>query len=85
MLRPSHHVTVTTGRRGRYALHERLPARRAQGRGHHAANQCQQDYNDHLSIAYDSNALQVMINALGSDNPDFQPACTSVGPLIGNV
>jgi triacylglycerol esterase/lipase EstA (alpha/beta hydrolase family) len=48
-------------------------------------NQCQQDHSDHLSIAYDSNALQDTINALESDNPDFQPACSSVGPLIGNV
>jgi len=48
-------------------------------------NQCQQDHSDHLSIAYDSKALQDVINALGSDNPGFQPACASAGPLIGNV
>lgn len=48
-------------------------------------NQCPQDHSDHLSIAYDSNALQDMINGLGSGDPDFQPACASVGPLIGNV
>jgi triacylglycerol esterase/lipase EstA (alpha/beta hydrolase family) len=48
-------------------------------------NQCPQDHSDHLSIPYDSNALQDMINALGSDYPDFQPSCASVGPLIGNV
>jgi hypothetical protein len=34
---------------------------------------------------YNSNALQDMINAPGSDNPDFQPSCAAVGPLIGNV
>jgi triacylglycerol esterase/lipase EstA (alpha/beta hydrolase family) len=48
-------------------------------------NQCPQDASDHLSIAYDSNALQDMVNALGADNPAFQPACASVGPIIGNV
>jgi triacylglycerol esterase/lipase EstA (alpha/beta hydrolase family) len=48
-------------------------------------NQCAQDRSDHLSIPYDSNALQDMVNALGSDNRDFQPSCASVGPLTGNV
>jgi triacylglycerol esterase/lipase EstA (alpha/beta hydrolase family) len=48
-------------------------------------NQCPQDASDHLSIPYDSNALQDMINALGTDDPGFQPSCAAVGPLIGNV
>jgi triacylglycerol esterase/lipase EstA (alpha/beta hydrolase family) len=48
-------------------------------------DQCPQDASDHLSIPYDSNALQDMINALGPDNPDFQPACASVGAIFGNV
>jgi triacylglycerol esterase/lipase EstA (alpha/beta hydrolase family) len=48
-------------------------------------NQCPQDSSDHLSIVYDSNALQDMINALGPDEPDFQPACAAVGPVWGNV
>jgi triacylglycerol esterase/lipase EstA (alpha/beta hydrolase family) len=48
-------------------------------------NQCSQDSSDHLSIAYDSNALQDMINALGPDAPGFQPACAAVGPIFGNV
>ncbi|HEY7145931.1 MAG TPA: alpha/beta fold hydrolase [Streptosporangiaceae bacterium] len=47
--------------------------------------QCAQDASDHISIPYDSNALQDMINALGPDNPGFQPACAAVGPLTGNV
>jgi triacylglycerol esterase/lipase EstA (alpha/beta hydrolase family) len=47
--------------------------------------QCAQDRSDHISIPYDSNALQDMINALGPDNPAFQPSCASVGPIIGNV
>lgn len=48
-------------------------------------SQCPQDRSDHLSIPYDSNALQDVINALGPDNPAFQPTCAPVGPLIGNV
>jgi triacylglycerol esterase/lipase EstA (alpha/beta hydrolase family) len=34
-------------------------------------NQCAQDASDHLSIPYDSNALQDVINALGPDSPNF--------------
>lgn len=48
-------------------------------------NQCSQDASDHISIAYDSNALQDMINALGPDDSGFQPSCAAVGPIIGNV
>ena len=48
-------------------------------------SQCLQDRSDHLSIPYDSNALQDVISALGSDNPGFLPSCAAVGPLIGNV
>jgi hypothetical protein len=48
-------------------------------------DQCRQDASDHLSIVYDSNALQDMLNALGTDNPKFRPSCATVGPLIGNV
>jgi triacylglycerol esterase/lipase EstA (alpha/beta hydrolase family) len=48
-------------------------------------NQCSQDASDHLSIAYDSNALQDVVNALGPDAAGFQPACAAVGPLLGNV
>jgi triacylglycerol esterase/lipase EstA (alpha/beta hydrolase family) len=48
-------------------------------------SQCPQDHSDHLSIPYDSNALQDVINALGPDNPAFQPGCATVGPLVGNV
>ena len=47
--------------------------------------QCSQDASDHLSIGYDSNALQDMVNALGADDPGFQPICAPVGPLLGNV
>jgi triacylglycerol esterase/lipase EstA (alpha/beta hydrolase family) len=47
--------------------------------------QCPQDASDHISIPYDSNALQDMINALGPDTPSFQPSCSAVGPIIGNV
>jgi triacylglycerol esterase/lipase EstA (alpha/beta hydrolase family) len=48
-------------------------------------NQCSQDASDHISIPYDSNALQDMINALGPDKAGFQPACAAVGAIIGNV
>jgi triacylglycerol esterase/lipase EstA (alpha/beta hydrolase family) len=48
-------------------------------------SQCPQDASDHLSIGYDSNALQDVVNALGPDDPGFQPACAAVGPLLGNV
>ncbi len=48
-------------------------------------NQCPQDASDHISIPYDSNALQDMINALGPDSAGFQPSCAAVGPIIGNV
>lgn len=48
-------------------------------------NQCPQDGSDHISIPYDSNALQDMINALGPDSSAFQPSCSTVGPIIGNV
>ena len=48
-------------------------------------SQCWQDASDHLSIAYDSNALQDVINALGPDTAGFQPTCAAVGPLLGNV
>ncbi len=47
--------------------------------------QCPQDASDHISIVYDSNALQDMVNALGADTAGFQPACAAVGPIIGNV
>jgi triacylglycerol esterase/lipase EstA (alpha/beta hydrolase family) len=47
--------------------------------------QCSHDASDHVSIPYDSNALQDMINALGRDNPRFQPRCAAVGPILGNV
>jgi hypothetical protein len=48
-------------------------------------NQCGQDASDHLSIAYDSNALQDMVNALGPDAPGFRPSCAAVGPIFGNI
>ena len=47
--------------------------------------QCPRDASDHVSIPYDSNALQDMVNALGPDNPRFQPTCAAVGPIFGNV
>lgn len=37
------------------------------------------------SMGYDFNAEQELITTAGSDNPDFQPACASVGPPIGTA
>ena len=48
-------------------------------------NQCSQDASDHISIAYDSNALADVVNDLGPDNPNFVPTCEAVGPIFGNV
>lgn len=48
-------------------------------------SQCPQDASDHISLPYDSNALQDVINALGPDDPSFQPTCAAVGPILGNV
>ncbi|HET9899094.1 MAG TPA: alpha/beta fold hydrolase [Streptosporangiaceae bacterium] len=48
-------------------------------------NQCSQDSSDHISIPYDSNALQDVLNVLGADDQGFQPQCASVGPIFGNV
>jgi triacylglycerol esterase/lipase EstA (alpha/beta hydrolase family) len=48
-------------------------------------NQCPQDASDHISIPYDSNALQDMVNALGPDQAGFRPACAAVGAITGNV
>jgi triacylglycerol esterase/lipase EstA (alpha/beta hydrolase family) len=47
-------------------------------------NQCPLDQSDHLSIPYDSNAAQDVLNSLGADDPNFQPVCAVVGPLIGD-
>jgi triacylglycerol esterase/lipase EstA (alpha/beta hydrolase family) len=48
-------------------------------------HQCPQDASDHISIPYDSNALQDMVNALGPDQAGFQPSCAAVGAIFGNV
>jgi hypothetical protein len=37
------------------------------------------------ALASPATPLQDVINTLGPDNPDFQPSCAAVGPLIGNV
>jgi hypothetical protein len=48
-------------------------------------NQCSQDASDHISIPYDTNALQDVVNALGADSPSFKPQCAAVGAIIGNA
>ncbi len=47
-------------------------------------DQCIVDQSDHISIPYDSNAIQDVLNALGPDDPNFQPVCAPVGPLNGD-
>ncbi|MGH9171683.1 MAG: esterase/lipase family protein [Acidimicrobiales bacterium] len=42
------------------------------------------DYADHISIIYDSNALQDIENALGADKSNFHPSCSYVGALVGD-
>ncbi len=48
-------------------------------------NQCSQDDSSHLALPYDSNALQDVVNALGADDPNFQPSCSSTGWLFGDL
>jgi triacylglycerol esterase/lipase EstA (alpha/beta hydrolase family) len=47
-------------------------------------NQCSDDWSDHLSIIYDLNALSDVMNALGPDDPNFQPHCVPAYPIIGS-
>lgn len=47
-------------------------------------SQCDDDWSDHLSIIYDSNALSDVLNALGPDDPNFQPVCVPAFPILGN-
>jgi triacylglycerol esterase/lipase EstA (alpha/beta hydrolase family) len=48
-------------------------------------NQCPfLDYADHISIIYDSNALQDIENALGADRSNYEPSCSYVGAVIGD-
>jgi triacylglycerol esterase/lipase EstA (alpha/beta hydrolase family) len=48
-------------------------------------DQCAVDQSDHISIVYDSNAIQDVLNALGPDSSNFQPTCAPVAPLNGDV
>ncbi|MQY04939.1 esterase/lipase family protein [Actinomadura macrotermitis] len=43
---------------------------------------CEQDYTEHLAIAYDHVALRVMLNSLDPAHA-VQPVCSQVLPLIG--
>jgi triacylglycerol esterase/lipase EstA (alpha/beta hydrolase family) len=45
-------------------------------------NQCASDFTEHIGIIYDPVALQDVMNALGTDNPGFHPACSLVLPLF---
>jgi hypothetical protein len=46
-------------------------------------DQCPADGTDHLGIAYDTVALQDVVNALGPAKPGFEPDCGLTLPLIG--
>jgi pimeloyl-ACP methyl ester carboxylesterase len=45
--------------------------------------QCPTDFTEHLGILYDPVALQDVMNALGPNNPAFQPSCSIVLPVVG--
>jgi triacylglycerol esterase/lipase EstA (alpha/beta hydrolase family) len=45
--------------------------------------QCPTDFSEHIGIVYDPVALQDVLNALGPDDPGFQPTCSFVPPGIG--
>jgi triacylglycerol esterase/lipase EstA (alpha/beta hydrolase family) len=44
---------------------------------------CPLDATDHIGIPYDDNAIQYVRNALGADDPHFQPTCQPALPGIG--
>jgi triacylglycerol esterase/lipase EstA (alpha/beta hydrolase family) len=46
-------------------------------------DQCPLDFSDHIGIVYDPVALQDVVNALGPDDPSFQPVCSFVPPALG--
>lgn len=46
-------------------------------------DQCSSDVTDHLGIIYDSNALQDVLNQLGTADPSFQPICGLALSLVG--
>ena len=45
--------------------------------------QCAMDFSEHLGILYDPIAQQDVLNALGTDDPFFVPACSFVPPGVG--
>ena len=56
------------------------------GRGAHnilLQDSCPLDATDHIGIPYDDNAIQYVLNALGADDPHFQPTCHPALPGIG--
>lgn len=46
-------------------------------------DQCAADGTDHLGIAYDTVAIQDVVNALGPDSPGFDPTCGLTLPVVG--
>ncbi|MDT0309597.1 alpha/beta fold hydrolase [Streptomyces sp. DSM 44917] len=41
---------------------------------------CPQDEAGHMGLAYDTPTVQMVLNALGADDPDFRPDCEGYGP-----
>jgi triacylglycerol esterase/lipase EstA (alpha/beta hydrolase family) len=48
-------------------------------------DQCPLDLADHLAMPYDGPALQDVVNALGADEPSFQPDCGLSLPVLGSL
>ncbi|MDT0308023.1 alpha/beta fold hydrolase [Streptomyces sp. DSM 44917] len=44
--------------------------------------QCPDNPVGHVGVAFDGPTVQNIVNALGADDPDFQPACEDFGPSL---
>ena len=43
---------------------------------------CAIDFTEHIGIIYDPVALQYVMNALGTDDPNFRARCSLVLPVV---
>jgi len=48
-------------------------------------NYCSTDYTEHIGIVYDPVTLSLVMNAVGADDPKFNPPCSVVLPVIGGL
>ncbi len=46
-------------------------------------NYCWTDYTEHIGIVYDPVTLDLVMNAVGADDPNYKPPCTVVLPVVG--